>query len=461
MVLPLLVSLALPIQGNGSAVAATQPRGPGLVTVRLSDSSFARGQRARVYVELGDTAYLLVLHVNGEGHIRILFPLRPIEDALVPGGAWYEIPGHDAREAIAVDEREGTGTVLAARSRVPFQFPLLARGDDWDYAEALLFQPTGGEPLAAALDIVERLADGRRTEVDVTTYVVRSPEGATSQSPTSGASAEPTAIWPSVRSSPYPGASGNEAQNESTYGDSNGPAQIIINAVCANSYVAEGAVCGSVLINSTLVQTSTETWEYADFSHFGAFFLSPRLFRRPTPIEPPSVSPRPRPAQTLPRPLRPSRVRVKRPPPLPPYPPLPPPRPPVPDATIGPRIRVAAAEASRFAPSRPPVPNAPRAMPEAWRRPARHAPDRPAATGEGGAISTTSVRMLGAKRPEPQGSLPTVSHEATRIMSSESIGVPPTTRPAPARTATASTGTTRSTTRAYPHPIRIVRPRAP
>ena len=454
MVLPFLVSLVLPLQGYGSTVAATPPRGAARVAVRLSDSSFARGQRARVYVELGDTAYLLVLHVNGEGRIRILFPMRPIEDALVPGGAWYEIPGQDARGAIAVDEREGTGTVLAARARIPFQFDLLARGDDWDYAEALLFQPTGGEALAAALDIVERLADGRRTEVDATTYMVKSPEGAASRV------AESTAIWPSVRSSPYPGGSGNQAQNESAYGDSNGPAPIIINAVCANSYVAEGAVCGSVLINSTFIQTATETWEYADFSHFGGFFLSPRLFRRPNPVEPPSVSPRPRPAQTLPRPLRPSRVRVKRPPP---FPPLPPPRPPVPDATIGPRVRVAAGgEASRFAPSRPPVPSAPRAMPEAWRRPGRRAPDRPAATSKGEAISTTSVRIVSAKRPEPQGSVPTVSNEATRLVSSVPIGVAPTARPARAAPAgTASSGTTRPTTRAYPHPTRIVRPRAP
>jgi hypothetical protein len=452
--LPLLVSLVLPIQGIGSAVAATPPRGPARVTVRLSDSSFAHGQRARVYVELGDTAYLLVLHVNGEGRIRVLFPMRPVEDALVPGGAWYEIPGPDAREAFAVDEREGTGTVLAARSRIPFQFDLLARGDDWDYAEALLFQPTGGEALAAALDIVERLADGRRTEVDATTYIVRSPEGVASRV------AEPTAIWPSVRSSPYPGASGNQPQNATPFTDSNGPAPVIINAVCANSYVAEGAVCGSVLVNSTLVLTETETWEYADFSHFGGFFLSPRLFRRPPPVEPPSVSPRRRPAQTLPRPLRPSQVRVKRPAP---FPPLPPPRPPVPDANIGPRVRVAAgAEASHFAASRPPVASAPRAMPEAWRRPARRAPDRPAATSERGMTSTTSVRTLGARRPEPQASVPTVSTEATRLVSSVPIGVAPAPRPAPAaRAATASSGTTRPTTRAYPHAKRIVRPRSP
>lgn len=344
--------------------------------------------------------------------------------------------------------------VLAARSRIPFQFDLLARGDDWAYAEALLLQPTGGDALSAALDIVDRLADGRRTDVDATTYMVRSPAGVASRA------AAPTGIWPSVRSSPYPGASGNQAQNEPVYGDSNVPAPVIINAVCANSYVAKGAVCGSVLVNSTLVVTATETWEYADFIHFGGFFLSPRLFRRPNPVEPPSVSPQPRPAQTLPLPLRPSRVRVKRPPP---FPPLPPPRPPVPDAIIGPRLRMPTdTEASRFAASRPPVTSAPRAMPEAWRRPGRRAPDRPVATSERGASSTTSVTVLGARHPEPQGRAPSASNEATRRVSSVPIAVAPAARPAPAaRAATASSGTTRPTTRAYPHAKRIVRPRAP
>ncbi len=455
MVLPFLVSLALPFQGSGSTVAAISPRGQARVTVRLSDSTFARGQRARVYVELQDTAYLLVLHVNGDGRIRILFPLRPVEDALVPGGQWYEIPGPDAREAIAVDEGEGNGTVLAARSGVPFRFVFLASGDDWDYAGALLFQPTGGDPLAAALDILERLADGGRAEVDVTTYAIKTPEGATSHVAAAGATTEPGAIWPSVRSSPYPG--GGDQTTDA-------PATVIINAVCANSYVAEGAVCGSVLINSTIVQSSTQTSEIADFSpHPWAFLHGPRLFRRRMRIEQPSAAPRPRSAQTLPLPPRPSRVRVKRPPALQQYPPLPPPRPPMPDATMGPRIRVAAGgEASRIAPARPPALSAPRAMPEAWRRPARHVPQRPAATDQDLVVSTNSVGLLGAPTTGASGAAaPAATGGATRIVTYLPIGVPPNARPLAARPAAASSGTKRPTARAFPHPLRIVPPRQP
>ena len=466
MVLPLLVSLALPFQGSGATVVAT-PRGQSPVTVRLSDSSFARGQRARVYVELGTTAYLLVLHINGEGRIRILFPLRPVEDALVPGGQWYEIPGPDAREAIAVDEREGTGTVLAARSDLPFQFTLLASGEDWDYAGALLFQPTGGDPLAAALDILERLADGGRSELDVTTYAVHS-QGAPSHVAAAGATTAPSALWPSVRHSPYPGSGGVQATDSVAYGDSTATTAITINATCANSYVETGAVCGSVLYNPTFVQSESERQPYADaytaggyYPYYDPFFLL-LLSRRIRMVEPPAAPPPPPPARTLPRPPRPSRVRVIK-PALPQYPPLPPPRRPIPVAAIGARIRAPAdGEAPRMAAARPPVTSITRPMPAAWTR------RRPASTA-GAAIPATAAaptapvvrRQTGTAMVTPGVGAPAALHEPTRIISRVPIGVPLNASPAPARPAAASPAAMRPTTRAYPHPIRPVRPRTP
>jgi hypothetical protein len=56
---------------------------------------------------------------------------------------------------------------------------------------------------------------------------------------------------------------------------------------------------------------------------------------------------------------------------------------------------------------------------------------------------------------------PAALHEPTRIISRVPIGVPLNARPAPARPAAASPAATRPTTRAYPHPIRTVRPRTP
>src|SRR5712691_1873692 len=54
---------------------------------------------------------------------------------------------------------------------MPFDFAALAQGDAWDY-RALLFQPTAGDPLAALLDIVDRLANGRPFDYDVARYTV-------------------------------------------------------------------------------------------------------------------------------------------------------------------------------------------------------------------------------------------------------------------------------------------------
>ncbi len=472
MMLPLLVSLAVPLQGTISP--ASPPRSPARVTVRLSDSSFAHGQRARVYVELRDTAYLLVLHVNGHGRIRVLFPLRPIEGALVPGGEWYEIPGLDGRAAIGMEEREGTGTVLAACSRIPFQSSLLARGDDWDYTEALLFQPTGGEPLAAALDIVERLADGRRTEVDVTTYAVTSPAGMTSHVPASGATAEPTAIWQSVRSRPYPGARGNPSQGESAYGDSNVPAPIIINAVCANSYVSEGAVCGSVLFNPTFVQSEPENQPYSDAVSAGGYYpyYDPFFFllfsRRLRMIERPAPPPPPLQARALPRPPRPSQVRVIK-PALAQALPLPLPRRPTPVAAIGARIRApASGDVPPMAAARPPVISVTRRMPAAWsiRRPvtaigaaasaatARATPTPVVRPMAGSTTVTSGVRVEVGTRAASQGTTRII----TRVPTGVSMGARP---PATRRPASAAPAAAPTSAQAYRRPTRPIRPRTP
>ncbi|MGH7538401.1 MAG: hypothetical protein ACREMF_07190, partial [Gemmatimonadales bacterium] len=79
MLSPLVISLALSLQA-GDAVAPAPWRDQPPVTVRLSDSTFTHGGQARVYVRLRDTAHLLVLHLNGDGRIRVLFPLRPGEE---------------------------------------------------------------------------------------------------------------------------------------------------------------------------------------------------------------------------------------------------------------------------------------------------------------------------------------------------------------------------------------------
>jgi hypothetical protein len=162
MIISLATSLGLLAQAP-----AVSARTPDPIRVWLTDTT--AGARARVHVHLAGAAYLTVLHVNPDGRIRVLFPRRPDDRAWVPGGATFEV---------AVDGEGGgrgggaTGTIVAAQSRWPFRVAGL-RADvegGWDYEKGLLFQPTAGDPLAALLDIADRMTDGRPYAFDVATH---------------------------------------------------------------------------------------------------------------------------------------------------------------------------------------------------------------------------------------------------------------------------------------------------
>jgi hypothetical protein len=158
MIPPLVPTLGLLAQATvlattGAPRGAPAPVAP--VRVRLNDST--------AYVTLRDAGYLTVLQVDPVGRIRVLFPLSPDDNAAVPAGATFEV-------GIPADGDGAIGTVVAARSRWPFQAAGLRTASSWDYEGALLFQPTAGDPLAALLDIVDRMADGRPYEFDVTKY---------------------------------------------------------------------------------------------------------------------------------------------------------------------------------------------------------------------------------------------------------------------------------------------------
>src|SRR5205814_6009447 len=122
MMLPLLLSLV---------VSATDD--PPVKVWLNHDNYFQRGDKARVNVKLADDGYLLVLRADAEGRVRVLFPLDPSNDNFVRGHETIEVRGRGDREAFFVDDREGSGLVLAARSTAPFKFDEFVRGDHWDY----------------------------------------------------------------------------------------------------------------------------------------------------------------------------------------------------------------------------------------------------------------------------------------------------------------------------------------
>src|SRR6266516_2777717 len=173
MVLPLVVKLGLIAQTPALSTAGAQTA-PTLtaasVRVWLSDSNYQVGARARVFVNLRDPGYLVLLHADAAGRIRVLYPLSPDEPALAPAAATLEVSGWDDRAAFVVPAGSGGGTIVAVRSRAPLRFDDLRNDTGWDYANSLLFQPTAGNPLAALLDIADRMTGGAHYQYDVAVY---------------------------------------------------------------------------------------------------------------------------------------------------------------------------------------------------------------------------------------------------------------------------------------------------
>src|SRR5712692_6961015 len=85
MLLALMVSLAVAAPAPAVALAATSddPR----IKVWLNHDDYRRGDKARVNVKVAEDGYLVVLRADGEGRVRVLFPLDPSDDAFIRGGA--------------------------------------------------------------------------------------------------------------------------------------------------------------------------------------------------------------------------------------------------------------------------------------------------------------------------------------------------------------------------------------
>jgi Domain of unknown function (DUF4384) len=135
----------------------------------LPDTILPVGAPARVYVELEDSGYFALLHVEPSGRIRVLYPEHPNDPDFVPGGATFVVGGISDSTTFRV-VAPGIGTLLAVRSWKPLDFASLVDGNRWDYARALLLQPTAGNSLAALLDIADRITDGEAYTYDLTGY---------------------------------------------------------------------------------------------------------------------------------------------------------------------------------------------------------------------------------------------------------------------------------------------------
>ena len=167
----MISALLLPLLFTGAAAqpaAATRDDPP----IRLwiaNDRRFLPSDRAKVQVRTEYDGYLMVLHVDPEGRLRVLFPLDPDKDNFVRGGKKYEVRGRGGREAFEADAT-GRGAVYAAVSRDPFRFDGFTLGDHWDY-QALAPARLREDPEPELNDLVHRMAQSS-FDYDLLTYDV-------------------------------------------------------------------------------------------------------------------------------------------------------------------------------------------------------------------------------------------------------------------------------------------------
>ena len=178
----MISALLLPLLFTGaSAQPAAATRGDPPIRLWISnDRRFLPGDRAKVQVRTEYDGYLIVLHVDPEGRLRVLFPLDPDKDNFVRGDKKYEVRGRGGREAFEA-ETTGRGTVYAAVSRDPLHFDGFTLGDHWDY-QALAPARLREDPEAELNDLVHRMAQSS-FDYDLLTYEVYGRSGYASHYP--------------------------------------------------------------------------------------------------------------------------------------------------------------------------------------------------------------------------------------------------------------------------------------
>ena len=163
LLLPLLFS-------DMPAKTAGTPQDDPPIQVWISnDRRFLPGDRAKVQVRTDYDGYLIVLHVDPEGRLRVLFPVDPDKDNFVRSGKKYEVRDRGDREAFEVDAT-GRGSVYAAVSRDPFRFDGLTISDHWDY-RAMAPARLREDPEPELNELVQRMAQGSY-DYDVLSYEV-------------------------------------------------------------------------------------------------------------------------------------------------------------------------------------------------------------------------------------------------------------------------------------------------
>ncbi len=156
---------------SGPNVAFTAQDYDPPVKVRLNKRNARMGEEVRAYVRADADGYVVVLHAEPDGRVRVLFPLDPRYDNYVRGGDEFELRGRGDRRAFRVYAAEGVGELYAAYSRDPFDFTGFTRGDHWDYSIPEVWRVLD-DAEAELTDIVLQMAAGAYFDYDLVGYDV-------------------------------------------------------------------------------------------------------------------------------------------------------------------------------------------------------------------------------------------------------------------------------------------------
>ena len=142
------------------------------VRITLNEAGrFERGDYAKVKVRVEDDGYLVVLHADPDGRVRVLYPIDPDDDTWVRGRRSYELRDRGGDDRLfMVEDESGRGVVLAAVSRDPFRFGEFTLNRHWDF-EALNVRDARGDEEAVLTGIASRMAQGGY-DYDLATYIV-------------------------------------------------------------------------------------------------------------------------------------------------------------------------------------------------------------------------------------------------------------------------------------------------
>ena len=175
MFAPLLVSLVVgsSLAGPAPSPSARPVKDPPVKVWLSSKGDFLFGQKAKAYVQAAEDGYLIVLHADTRGRVRVLYPLDPSGDQFLRGGKKYEIKGRGGREAfVAADS--GRGVVLAAFSKGRFDVEKFTQNGHWDY-RSLSQGNVASDAEAALTDLVQQMQPTEHYQYDLATYVVMDP----------------------------------------------------------------------------------------------------------------------------------------------------------------------------------------------------------------------------------------------------------------------------------------------